>query len=175
MERNEKPIEIWKDVLVLYSYDSVWNIKNKYTFKKGKYKVSNLGRFKRNDKIVIVKPNSKLDYVFSLNNHRFKLHQIVLQTFEPNGIKNGYSPDHINRFDRLNNSLSNLRWADRKTQYNNRDNSEHQYKKTKCLNNGVIYNSCQEAEKKLGLCHNTVSMVARGDIPSIRGYKFKYI
>lgn len=44
MERNEKPIEIWKNVLVLYSYDSVWNIKNKYTFKKGKNQLCVLER-----------------------------------------------------------------------------------------------------------------------------------
>ena len=167
--------EIWKDVLVLYSYDSRWNIKDKYTFEKGKYEVSNLGRFKRRGLIVNVKPDNKNDFVYSLGGHRFKLHQIVLQTFNPEGIKNGYSPDHINRFDRLNNSLSNLRWADRKTQYYNRDNIRYKTKKVKCINNNTIYNSCKEAEIDLNLTKNTVSRVARGERKSIKGYKFVYI
>ena len=167
--------EIWKDVLVLYSYDSIWNIKDKYTFEKGKYEVSNLGRFKRSGLIVNVKPNSKKDFVYRLDGHRFKLHQIVLQTFNPEGIKNGYSPDHINRFDRLNNSLSNLRWADRKTQCYNRDNIRYKTKKVKCINNNTIYESCKEAEIDLNLAKNTVSRVARGERKSTKGYKFVYI
>lgn len=167
--------EIWKDVLVLYSYDSIWNIKDKYTFEKGKYEVSNLGRFKRRGLIVNAKPNNKNDFVYSLDGHRFKLHQIVLQTFNPEGIKNGYSPDHINRFDRLNNSLDNLRWADRKTQCYNRDNIRYKTKKVKCINNNTIYNSCKEAEINLNLTKNTVSRVARGERKSIKGYKFVYI
>ena len=167
--------EIWKDVLVLYSYDSIWNIKDKYTFEKGKYEVSNLGRFKRRGVIVNVKPNNKKDFVHSLDGHRFKLHQIVLQTFNPDGIKNGYSPDHINRFDRLNNSLSNLRWADRETQCNNRDKKKKKNKKVKCINNDTIYESCKEAEIDLNLAKNTVSRVARGERKSVKGYKFVYI
>ena len=103
------------------------------------------------------------------------MHQIVLQTFNPEGIKNGYSPDHINRFDRLNNSLGNLRWADRKTQCYNRDNIRYKTKKVKCINNNTIYNSCKEAEINLNLAKNTVSRVARGERKSVKGYKFVYI
>ena len=169
--------EIWKQVITLYSFDSLWNIKNKYDIgnnNKYKYYVSNLGRFKRNNRILKAKPNYKQDIVYSILGHRFKLHQIVLQTFKPEGIKNGYSPDHINRFNRLDNSLNNLRWADRKTQVHNRDNVEHQYKRVKCLNNNIIYKSCQHAEKALNLSHNTVSKCAREHI-TLKGYSFEYV
>lgn len=171
MQREE-----WKQIKILYSFDSLWNIKDKYDISNYKYKyyVSNLGRLKRNDRILKVKPNSKQDLVYSIGGHRFKLHQIVLQTFKPEGIKNGYSPDHINRLDRLNNSLSNLRWANRHTQVYNRDNVEHQYKKVKCLKNGLIYNSCQHAEKALNLAHNTVSKSAR-EHRTLKGYSFEYV
>ena len=171
MEREE-----WKEVKELFRFDSCCNIINKIdvTNSKHKYYVSNLGRFKRDDNILNNKPDSTGSVIYSLNGYRFKLHQIVLQTFKPEGIKDGYSVDHINRFNRWDNSLSNLRWADKRTQVYNRDNSEHQYKKVKCLNNGIIYISCQHAEKSLGLAHNTVSKMAREHI-ALNGYKFEYI
>lgn len=173
---EETTNEVWKEVTILYSFDSRCNIVARYDVrnKRCKYYVSSLGRFKRNDKILHAKPDKVGTITYQLNKHRFKLHQIVLQTFHPEGIRNGYSPDHINRFNRLDNSLSNLRWADRQTQVHNRDNSEHQYKKVLCTNNGVVYPSCLHAEKELGLAHNTVSMGARKHV-LVRGYEFKYV
>lgn len=167
--------EIWLPVLELYSYYSNWKLKDKYTFEYGKYFVSNYGRFMSKNKIVYNKPDSKNDIIYSLDGKRFKLHQIVLQTFDPSGIKDYYTVDHIDRTNRLNNSLDNLRWGDRKIQYENRNNTTYKYKKVLCKQNGKIYNSCQEAELDLSLVKNTVSRVARGERKSIHGYEFEYI
>ena len=164
--------EIWKDVLKLHSRNSRWEKVKEFVFPNGLYQVSNLGRFKRKGVIAKCKPDSVGTITLSLKRHRFKLHEIVLQTFMPEGDLDGYSPDHIDRNNRTNNSLDNLRWADRNTQYYNRENKSYKYKKVLCLQNGIVYNSCREAEDCLGLAHNTVSMVARGVLKSIRGYNF---
>ena len=171
---NMDCVEIWKDVTILYSFTSDLKKKDKYTFKKGKYKVSNMGRFSVNGKIKKNKCDSRKSITFCLNKHRFKLHQIVLQTFKPKGCIDGYSPDHIDRTRRLDNSLYNLRWADRTTQTQNRENKAYKYKKVYCLNNNTLYNSCQDAEKHLNLVKNTVARVARGERKSIHNYKFIY-
>jgi hypothetical protein len=165
--------EIWKDVLKLHSRNSRWEKVKEFVFPKGLYQVSNFGRFKRKGKIINCKPDSVGTVTFSLKCHRFKLHEIVLQTFMPEGDIDGYSPDHINRNNRTNNRVDNLRWADRSTQYNNRNNSNSDcYKKVLCLQNGIVYNSCREAEDCLRLTRNTVSRVARGERKSIHGYNF---
>lgn len=39
--------EIWLPVLELYSFNSKWEIVNKYMFKLGDFYISSLGRFKR--------------------------------------------------------------------------------------------------------------------------------
>lgn len=168
--------EVWLPVLTLYSFNSKWEKVKKYTFKEGYCYVSSCGRFIHNGKLVSNKLNFKGYYVTSLLGKRFKLHQIVMQTFYPEGIRDGYSVDHINRFNTKDNSLSNLRWASREIQYRNRDNSQnHSMKKVKCLNNGVIYNSCREAELLLGLPRNTVAHVARGERKHSHSYIFIYI
>jgi len=164
--------EIWKDVLKLHSRNSRWEKVKEFVFPKGLYQVSNLGRFKRKGVIAKCKPDSVGTITLSLKRHRFKLHEIVLQTFMPEGNLDGYSPDHIDRNNRTNNSLDNLRWADRNTQYYNRENKSYKYKKVLCLQNGIVYNSCREAEDCLGLTRNTVSMAARGVLKSIHGYNF---
>lgn len=174
-EINNKSDEIWLDVTHLVSFNSNLTINKHFYFNRGVYQVSNLGRFKKYDKIINVEPDSRGTYTHVLSGHRFKLHQIVLQTFMPNGIRDGMSPDHINRFSRNDNSLANLRWATRKTQFENRENVAYKYKSVKCLNNDETYISCQDAELKLGLAHNTVARVARGDRKSVRGYRFVFV
>ena len=167
--------EIWKPVLKLFSYYSNWKIKDEYTFKYGEYFVSNKGRFINRGKLKNSKPDKKLNIVYSLQGKRFKIHQIVMQTFQPDGIKDYYSVDHIDRNNRLNNNLENLRWANRDSQCLNRENKSYKCKRILCYQNKKIYNSCQEAENDLGLVKNTVSRVARKDRKSIHGYTFEYV
>lgn len=165
--------EKWLPVRELYRFDSNYHIVEGYKFPDGKYYVSDKGRFMKNGKIRTVKADAVGTYTFSLGKHRFKLHQIVLQTFRPEGIKDGYSPDHINRFDRLNNSLDNLRWADKNTQVYNRTNLG-KSREVYCYETNKTYSSCKDAELEIGLPHNMVCRVARGDRKSVHGYHFEY-
>lgn len=166
--------EMWVPVLQLWSFDLFLRRDKLYNFDRGHYYVSNHGRFMRNGNIRTSKPDSLGYSTYSMNGHRFKLHQIMMQSFYPDGIKDGVSVNHIDRNPR-NNHLSNLRWADKKTQVYNRENKEYKYKKVMCMNNNKIYKSCQEAEADLGLVRNTVSRVARGERKSIHGYKFVFV
>ena len=168
-----------KRVIKLKRQDSKLNIISEHHFNIRYYEIDEYGSFYRNGEKTDVKPDRVLSKTFLLvddfgNKLRFKLHQIILQTFNPTGLKNGLSVDHVNR-NRLDNSLKNLRFATRKQQYDNRENSKYKYKKVKCLNNGLIYKSCKHAEKKLGLVKNTISRVARKERKSIRGYFFEYV
>lgn len=168
--------EEWRDVLQLWSFDSYYNKVKLYTFPMGEFRVSNLGRFMRNGQICDARPDAVGTKTFCLHCHRFKLHQIVLQTFCPEGIMDGYTPDHINRCNRGDNSLKNLRWASWETQVANRDNSgKKRFKPVLCDNNGAIYESCAKAEIILDLPRNTVSRVARGGRKEQSGYKFHFV
>lgn len=168
-------MEHWKKVTILYSFDSVNNIVEKYDFTDFDYFVSDMGRFRKGNNVKEVKPDSVGTKTYSLNGKRFKLHQIIMQTFYPEGIKNGYSVDHINRI-RTDNRISNLRWADKKIQVENRNNSaEQSKKKVYCIETNKLFNSCREAEKEYGFARNTVSRAARGERDGIHGYHFVYV
>jgi hypothetical protein len=166
-------------VLKLKKQDSSWKIVSEHTFYKSDYRIFEDGSFYRGIRKVVNKPDAKGDIFVQLTDDnnikvRFKIHQIVAQTFLPNKLKDGCSVDHINR-NRLDNSLLNLRIASRQTQYTNRENVEYKYKKVMCLTNNITYKSCRHAEISLRLTFNTVSRVARGDRKSIHGYEFKYV
>lgn len=165
--------EIWKPVLKLYSFTSDLHINKEFDYDLGKYFVSDKGRFLSNNKLTTGSLDCKGYSVVSVYDTRFKMHQIVLQTFCPEGIAHGFSPDHIDK-NKSNNSLSNLRWATREVQVFNRDNVSYKMKKVICLNNLQEYNSCKDAEESLGLPKNTVAAVARGDKSSVRGFKFQF-
>lgn len=168
-----------KKVEKLTKQKSNWRLAKTHFFNNRNYQVDNKGNFYKDGNIRIVKQDSKGSFWFCLrdddnNKVRFKIHQIVMQTFDPKGLKDFLSVDHIDR-NRSNNSIENLRFATREQQYQNRVNITYKQKKVRCLNNNKIYNSCQEAEIDLELAKNTVSPVARGEKKSIRSYKFEYL
>ena len=168
-----------KRVTSLFRQNPKWEIIGEYHFKNRLYEVDENGNFYRNKKLVTVKPdgaNSLTVLLFDDNNVRlrYKIHQIVGQTFYKKEFKELHTIDHINR-NRLDNRVENLRVADRQMQYSNRENIAYKVKKVLCLNNNEVYSSCQQAEKELNLVFNTVCRVARGERKSIHGYFFKYL
>lgn len=165
-----------KQVTELYKQSFDWKLTSKHTFFTRNYKCDNFGNFYRNDLIVKNKVDKKGNIFVSLvddekNSVRFRVHQIVFQTFNPNVLIDFTSVDHIDKV-RVNNNISNLRLGTREIQSKNRDNTSYKYKKVYCVNNKKIYFSCNDAEKDLQLVKNTVSRVARGERKSIHGYKF---
>lgn len=168
-----------KKVIELKRQSADWRIIETHSFLNRNYQIDEFGNFYRNGIEIKVKPDRVNSFTHNLTDDnglkvRFKLHQIMMQTFYPNTIKDYQSVDHINKY-RLDNNLSNLRFATRAEQYKNRENILYKNKKVKCLNNGKIYDSCQQAENELSLVKNTVSRAARGERKSIHGYKFIYV
>ena len=47
--------------------------------------------------------------------------------------------------------------------------------KVRCIETGEVYNSCREAERKLGLPENTVAKVVRGSMKTAKGYHFEVV
>ena len=167
-----------KKITKLIRQNSKHQIVKEFNFNNRNYEIDDLGNFYRNGNLILIKPdrvNSLSCFFIDDKNERirFKLHQVVWQVFNNCQLKEGHSVDHINR-NRLDNRLTNLRLCSQKEQFMNRENSIYKYKKVKCLNNGIIYNSCKEAENKLNLVKNTVSRVARGERRDIKGYRFQY-
>lgn len=166
--------EVWMPIKRLVRFNSKYEIVKEF-FYNDDSRVSSLGRvLLSNGKISQTKPDKKGYVVVKLGNERFKVQQIMMQTFHPEGIRNGVSVDHIDRNPR-NNRLNNLRWATTSLQTSNRENKAYKYKKVFCVEKGIVYPSCQEAEDSLGLVRNTVSRVARGERKSIHGYHFYYV
>ncbi len=167
-----------KRVKMLKKQDSRWNITSTHYFSHRFYQVDEAGNFYRDGRLCVVKPDGRGNMFFQLVDDsgihiRFKAHQIVIQTYNPNGLKDGLSADHKDR-NRLDNSLGNLKYSTHKQQSQNRDNVSYKYKKVICLNTSVTYAACNEAEKMLGLVKNTVARVARGERESIHGFKFQF-
>ena len=168
-----------KRLRVLKRQNARWEITGEHKFDLRHYEVDSKGNFYYNNDLRVINPSKNGDKTVFLiddnNTHlRFKMHQVLMQTFFPDGLKNGETVDHINRI-RTDNRIENLRFATRKMQCDNRENKKHKYKKVRCLNNGVVYKSCQEAEDSLNIVRNNVSRVARGERSSIHGYKFEYL
>ena len=166
-------------VKCLIRKSSSWENLKTFSFKNRNYQVSKNGFFYRNGKKITTKPDSRGNIsVFLISDNgekvRFKLHQIVIQTFKPLQNNTFLSVDHINR-DRLDNRLDNLRYADYKTQFNNRENIAYKEKKVLCIENNTIYNSSKKAEEELNITKNTVARVARGERKSTCGYTFLFV
>ena len=86
----------------------------------------------------------------------------------------------------LNNDLSNLRWADRKEQNNNRNieyskiiypnkhKGQNRNKKVLCVDTGKIFNSITEASKYYNVNFINISMCCRGITQTCNKMKWKF-
>ena len=167
-----------KRVTELKHQTSSYKITTVHTFSNRMYEVDDDGNFYRAGIIMHAKPDGALSKTHGLTDdnckqQRFKLHQIILQTFDPLGMKCGMCVDHENR-DRLDNRISNLRWATIKQQAENRENIAYKHKPVVCHELGVVFSSCKKAETSIGLNHNTVARVARGGRKHSGGYTFSW-
>ena len=172
-------IEIWKPVVGL----------------EGRYEISNLCRLKRlsrrikggnnqekNGRVIkekIMKPYLYQNgyYGFTLGKKHYYLHRILAEAFIPNP-ENLPEVDHIDR-NTVNNSLSNLRWADRVEQNNNRDlsNMIKKYSKTilQCKDGKVIkeWTSIAEAVRN-GYSGSKICLCCQGKRKTHKGFEWKY-
>lgn len=133
-------VEIWKDVA---GYE-------------GDYQVSNLGRvksLKASDELIMSQTlNTSGYYKINLfkNGKRInsRVHRLVAEAFHPNP-ENKYSIDHIDG-DRLNNNVSNLRWATtQENQWNRKANKSSRYGARRNKYKGVYYSPTYKSSPNL--------------------------
>jgi hypothetical protein len=131
--------EIWKDIK---GYEGV-------------YQVSNLGRVKNKQQLIL---SQSIDtngyYKINLNKGGIRktwgVHRLVAKAFIPNP-ENKYSVDHIDR-DKLNNNLSNLRWATRQENtWNGGAYKTYRGQARRNKHKGVYYSPTYKAAPKLNL------------------------
>jgi hypothetical protein len=108
-----------------------------------------------------------------------KIHRLVAEAFIPNP-ENKPEVDHIDR-NKLNNNLSNIRWADRKIQNNNRNLSNMIKKFSKPVLQFTLdgefvreWESTIEIYRELGYSQGNISSCCLGRLKSAYGFKWKY-
>lgn len=178
--------EIWKDIPgyeTLYQASNLGNIKS---IKREHY-IPSLNKiiYVNNNKILksaISKHGYKI-VVLTRNKKRktYKVHRLIAMTFIPK-IKNKTQVNHIDG-NKQNNNVKNLEWC------NNSENIKHAYnnklvditKKHKKVNqydlNGNFikqWDSMKEAEEKLHICSQNISMCCRGVRNKTNNYIWRY-
>lgn len=113
----------------------------------------------------------------------WSVHRLVAITYIPN--PNNFPEVNHKDENKLNNSINNLEWCDRKYNLNYgtaRERSAERQKKTSpfnkrvlCVETGIIYFSAQEAKRQTGINNTSISKVCNGKRNVAGGYHWKYI
>ena len=109
--------ETWRKVTRLVKFDENLEVKSVHDFNINCY-ISTFGRLIRNGILCNMSYGDKYDISSMFtdmdgNQVRFKRHQIVMQTFFMGDRRRYDTVDHINNMERFDNSIYNLRWADK--------------------------------------------------------------
>ena len=109
--------ETWRKVTRLVKFDENLEVKSVHDFNMECY-ISSFGRLIRNGILCNMAYGDKYDISSMFtdtdgNQVRFKRHQIVMQTFYMGNRRRYDTVDHINNRERFDNSIYNLRWADK--------------------------------------------------------------
>lgn len=172
--------EEWRKITHLIKFDEDLEIKSIHEFNINCY-ISSFGRLMRNGILCNMAYGDKYDISSMFtdlngNQVRFKRHQIVMQTFFMGDRQKHDTVDHINNMERFDNSIYNLRWANKGVQCGNRRDKPGKHRLVFCIGDEEqIFFSCREAEKEYGLPRNSVGRVCRGELESIYGYRFGYL
>lgn len=141
----------------------------------GLYEVSNLGRVRRNGKILKPSKNKKGYLQVSLCKNGTKknarIHRLVAQSF----ISNPQNLPQINHKDedKTNNAVENLEWCDSK--YNNNYSLSKPVLQYDLLGNFIReWPSMIKVEEELGIYNSSISQCCLGNLKSAGGFIWKY-
>lgn len=108
----------------------------------------------------------------------YKVHRLVLETFNPVDNMPSLDIDHIDE-NKGNNALANLRWKTHQENCNSGSRNQRirktQGTKVYCKETNTVYDSMREAAEALGLPSGSgISAVCRGIQKQTHGYHFSY-
>lgn len=153
----------------------------------GEYKISNEGRVKSIDRVVIrsngrphtVKGKLLSQYIDDRGYLRCgigKIHKLVAETFVPN--PNNYTTVHHKDHNKLNNNADNLEWID-ETVHNRSHGGRNPCKKTYqyTLNGELVcvYSSVNEAARITNFSCSKIASCCRGEQTQYKGYIWSYV
>ena len=141
----------------------------------GVYEVSNLGRVRRDGKILKPSKNKKGYLLVSLFKNGTKknarIHRLVAQSFIPNP-QNLPQINHKDE-DKTNNTVDNLEWCDSK--YNNNYSLSKPVFQYDLLGNFIReWPSMIKVEEETGIHNSSISMCCLGKLKSAGGFVWKY-
>ena len=159
------------------------------------YQVSNKGvvkslNYNHTGKEKILKPFKNRDGYLLVKLYKdgkmkhFYVHRLVASAFVQNDSLFNNEINHLDE-NKENNCASNLEWSDRKhnCNYGSRNeqlskvltNNSKRSKPVKCLENGVVYPSTMEVQRKLGFSSSNISQCCQGKRNYCGGYRWKYV
>lgn len=159
-------MEIWKDI--------------------GNFEISNYGRCKSLDRVVIRKNGRKHTVVGKILSQHIdnkgylrcaagKIHKLVAEAFIPN--PHNYNTVHHKDHNKLNNKAENLEWIDSE-KHNKSHGGQHPCKTVYMYDIGgkllAIYPSTQEAARDNKIQYSHIAKCCRGEQKTYKGYKWSY-
>ena len=167
-------VEIWRDIK---DYEGLYQVSNW-----GRVKSLNYRNTGKEGILNGIEDGRGYLYVHLCNDDgvkKKKIHRLVAEAFIPNP-ENKPEVDHIDR-NKLNNNLSNIRWADREIQNNNRNLSNMVKKFSKPVLQFTLdgefvreWESTIEIYRELGYSQGNISSCCLGRLKSAYGFKWKY-
>ena len=155
------------------------------------YEVSNFGRVRslnyngERGRIKVLKARDNgtgyLNVVLYKNKKpkRFYVHRLVALMFIENDDPTVKTDVNHKDENKSNNAVDNLEWCDRKYNIHHGTRTKRVSKKlskrVRCIETGIIYESCHDVERKTGLSYKNISSCCNGKRKTVSGFHWEYV